>query len=218
MTVSRAVTVAAAAFAALLLAGCAGSDSGSGSGPGSTGPSSPSGSTSAGSPSGVAVTWAGNVCSASTGLQESLSALTASLPSADQSSSTTSRDQARAEVRKRVIAVQQQVTSLTTTLANPPVGGAPELTALQESLKTAAQRAQQGVDQVSTAASQVADSQKPAETARALATLAGALRGAASDVAAYLNTLRSAVTNGSQAVKDTFSAAPQCQQVTATPT
>ena len=217
MTVSRAVTVAAAAFAALLLAGCAGSDSGSG--PGSTGASSPSGSApSAGSPSGVAVTWAGNVCSASTGLQESLSALTASLPSADQSSSTTSRDQARAEVRKRVIAVQQQVTSLTTTLANPPVGGAPELTALQENLRTAAQRAQQAVDQVSTAASQVADSQKPAALAGALATLAGALRGAASDVAAYLNTLRSAVTNGGQAVKDTFSAAPQCQQVTATPT
>jgi hypothetical protein len=158
------------------------------------------------------------VCSATAGLQESLQAVGSALAPLDPSASGTSLDQARAQIRERVTAVQQSAAELSTALSTPPVGAGPELARAQQDLQMASQRAQQAVDQLGAAAGQLTDTQTAVQLAKNLLTLKAALTGAATDVAAYLGILRSTLTSGSQSVRDTFSAAPACQDLKATAT
>ena len=209
MTLPRGIAVAAALLSAGLATGCAGSDSE---------PASETASAAPSSPSGPGVAWAGEVCSASTGLQESLRAVGSALAPLDPSASASSLDQARAQIRERVTTVQQSAAELSTALSTAPVGAGPELAAAQQNLQMASQRAEQAVDQLSAAGGQLADSQTAAQLARNLVTLKAALTGAGADIATYVDTLRSTIASSGQAVRDTFSAAPPCQDVTAAPT
>ena len=204
MVLSRANAVVAALSSAVLLAGCGSSDSPPASE--SAGPTPMPTQTQS-----AAVTWADGVCLATTDLRDSVRAGEAL--QIDPSSGATSVDQARAQVRERVTAVQQSAAALKSALSALPAGADPQVTAAQQQLQTASGRAQAAVDQLGAAATQVADAGTAAEIARALVNLKAALSGTANDLATYLETLRGAVNSGEQALRDTFGAAPACQEL-----
>jgi hypothetical protein len=205
MAKSRTTTIVLSLAAAALLAGC--SDANSTSGSGSAGPTP--------TPD-AAVAWANAVCSASTGLRASVQDAGAALDG-DLSGSASSLEQAKAEVRGHVDAVQQSAADLARTLSAVPVGADSQLPVLTE-LETASRGAQAAVDQLRAAAGQVADAQTAAELTAGLAMLRSALTDTADGLATYLESLRGTVGAGEQAARDSFGAAPACQEVTASAT
>jgi hypothetical protein len=205
MAMSRTTTIVLALSAAVLLAGCSDADSTSGSG--SAGPTP--------APD-AAVAWANAVCTASTDLQASVQDAAAALET-DLSGPVTSVDQAKAEVRGHAEAVQQSAAALARTLSGAPVGADQQSAVLTE-LETASRGAQAAVDQVRTAAGQVADAQTAAELTAGLSTLKSAVTDTAAGLKSYLASLRGTVGAGEQAAKESFGAAPACQELTASAT
>jgi hypothetical protein len=200
MALSRGAAVVALSAAALL-AGC--SDSDGDSDAASTPAATPTAS--------AAVAWAGEVCSASTGLQESVRSLGA--VQVDPSSSSTSLDQARTQVRDGIAGVQEAGATLRAALAGEPGGADPELAAAQEQLQTASERATGSAEQLAQAAAGVSGAETPAQMTTALVTLRAALAGTANDLTAFLASLKSTVDGGGQALRDAFGSAPACDGV-----
>jgi phage shock protein A len=133
------------------------------------------------------------------------------------SGSTTSLDQMRTEVRGRVTAVQQSAASPDSALSAVPAEADPELAAARPELQTASQRAQSAVEQLGAAVGKVADAGTAAEAAAGLPGLKAALTGTANDLQAYLESLRTTVNGGEEAIRSSFGAAPACKDVAATP-
>ena len=202
----RTTTIVVALSAAVLLAGCSDSNSASGSGSGSPTPTPD-----------AAVVWANAVCSASTDLRESVRDAREALP-ADRAGSATSLEQTQAEVSDHVDAVKQSAAALAGTLAGVPVGSGPQAAETRQKLETASRGAQAAVEELRAAAGQVAEAQTAAELTTALATLRSALTGTADDLATYLESLRTTVSGREQVARDTFGAAPACQDLIASPT
>jgi hypothetical protein len=203
MAFSRTTLVIVTLVSAAYLAGC-----GEAEGPSSSAPPA-SAAASAAAPADASVAWAEGVCTASTGLRESVRQLSASVPT-DPSNSSTTLDQVRAEVGTRMEAVRQSAASVQTALAAPPAGADPDLIAAQQQLQTASQRVQQSVEQTGVAAGQVTASQTTAETTKALISLTAGLAGTTTDVTAYLDALRGSVNSRTEAVRAAFGAAPSC--------
>jgi hypothetical protein len=202
MAISRTTTIVLALSAAVLLAGCGKANSASGSG--SAGPTSTPDST---------VAWANSVCTASVELRTSVHDAGAALNS-DLSAPVTSVEQAKAEVRGHADAVQQSAANLARTLSGAPVGAVEQSAVLNE-LETASRGAQAAVDQVRAAAGQVADAETAAEVSAGLAALKSTVAATAAGVRTYLESLSGTVGSGEQAVRDSFGAAPVCQELTA---
>jgi hypothetical protein len=200
MTPSRAAKFAALLSAALL-AGCTGSDPGSDAALGSPTPTVV-----------AAVQWAGGVCSATVALQDSVQAVSTAVQ-IDPSAPAAALDQARAQVRERVGAVQASAASVRTALTGTPVEAGPELAAAQQQLQVASGQAQQGVERLGAAGRQLTQAQGPAEVATSLMALTAALGAATAGLAVYLDTLRAGIGGSGQAVRDTFTAAPECRDV-----
>jgi hypothetical protein len=210
MALSRIKAVVIALSSAVLITGCGDSGSSSGSGSG--------GSTPTPTPTqNAAVAWADGVCSASTRLTDAVREVGAALQ-VDPSSSATSLDQARAQVRDRVTAVQQAVASLDSAISAMPAGADPQLAATRQQLQTASQRARSAIDQLGAAARQVADAETATEMAAGVVTLKAALTGTANDLATYREALRNTVNGAGQAVRDAFGAAPACKDLAASAT
>lgn len=207
MALSRTTLVLAALLSAVPLAGCGGPDAA---------PSATATSPSPAPSSGAAASWAGDVCSASTALQESVQQMTGAVQT-DSSSSSTSLDQTKAQVNDRVRAVQQSAASLDAALSAVPQGADPAVATAQQQLQTASQRAQDAVAQLGDAARQVANAGTAAELATGLVTLKAALTGTAADLGTYLDSLRSTVDSQTEAVREAFSAAPTCANIGPTP-
>jgi hypothetical protein len=214
MTLSRTKAAVVALSSAVLIAGCGGSDPSSGSG---SGASTPAPAPTQTPTQDAAVVWADGVCSASTKLGDSVRDAGKALQ-ADPASSATSLDQARAQVRDRVAAVQQEAASLKSALSAVPAGAGPELTAAQQQLQTASQRAKGSIDQLGAAAGQVTDAGTASEMAAGLVTLKAAFAETATDVATYRESLRSTVNGTEHAVRSAFGAAPACRDIVASRT
>jgi len=204
MAMTRTTRIAVTLAAAVILTGC-----------GDAEPASNSGSSSAAPTPGAAVAWANAVCTASSDLQASVQEAGAALEDASVSAGTV--EQTQAEVRDQADAVQQSAASLARTLSGVPVGSDPQLAVLNE-LETASRAAQAGIEQLRTAAAQVADAKTAEELSTALATLKSTLTATANGVRAYLTSLRSTVGVGEQAVKESFGSAPACREFTASAT
>jgi hypothetical protein len=206
MVFPRTNAVIVALCSAVLLAACGNAET-------------PSGSASAGPTTtptqAAAVTWADGVCSASTDLRDSVRA--GESLQFDPSSSSTSLDQAKAQVRDRVTTVQQSAAALASALSAVPPGADPALTAAQQQLQTAAGRAQAATEQLGAAADQVAAADTATEVAAGLVALKAALTGTANDLATYLESLRATVTSGEDALRSAFGGAPACQELAASP-
>ena len=84
-------------------------------------------------------------------------------------------------------------------------------------MQTASQRAQSAVEQLCAAVGKVADAGTAAEAAAGLPGLKAALTGTANDLQAYLESLRTTVNGGEEAIRSSFGAAPACKDVAATP-
>ena len=207
MGLSRITVVVVALSSAVLLAACGDEPSGSGSG-GPTVAPTPAPAQAA------AVTWADGVCAASNALGDSVRDAGAALQF-DPAGSTTSVDQAQAQVKDRAAAIEQSAASLDSALSAVPAGADPQLTAAQQELQTASERARAALGQLGVAASEVADAATAAEVAASLVTLKAALTGAATDLQIYLESLRGTVGSSEQALRDAFGAAPACQDLAA---
>ena len=203
MALSRTTIVIAILFSAVSLAACGESEA-----PPSSAPPAPTTAPGA-TPAAASVAWAQGVCTASTGLRESLRQLSAAVPT-DPSSSATTMDQIRAEVGTRVDAVQQSAQSVHTAVTALPAGADPEIVAVQQQLQTASQRVQQSADQLRVAAGEVTAAQSRAETATALVSLTSTLAGTAKDVGVYLDALRASVDSRTGTVRAAFAAVPAC--------
>lgn len=208
MAFPRMITVLAV-ISAVSLAGCGTADDNADAGAAGT----PVASVAAFGP---AVTWADEVCTASSALQESVRQATAGLQ-LDPTGPSTSLDQAKAQVSERVGAVQQSASVLDSAVGTVPAGADPELVTAQQNLRIASQRARTAVTQLGTAGRQVADAQDATELATALVMLKAALTATVSDVTGYLTTLRATVDSRQQAVRAAFGAAPACATVRITP-
>jgi hypothetical protein len=196
---------------AVLLAGCGDSTSPSGAGPEVTTPAVTQ------APRATSATvWAGGVCAASRDLRESVRAGQAL--QIDPANASTSLDQAKAQVRDRVAAVQQSATALGSALSAVPTDADPAVTAARQQLQADADRAKAAADQLGAAASQVAQASSAVEVAAGLVPLKAALTGTANDVETYLESLRGTVGSREQPVRDAFGAAPACQDLAASAT
>jgi hypothetical protein len=205
MAMSRTTSTVLAMSTAVLLAGCSDADSTVGPEPGSPAPTPD-----------AAVVWANSVCSASTDLQASVRDAGDALQS-DLSPPAPSLEQAKAEMRGHVDALRQSAAALAGTLSGMPAG-ADAQSAVRSELETASQGAQAAVEQLRTAAGQVAEAQTASELAAGLATLKSALTRTAAGLTTYLESLRGTVGAREQAARDSFGAAPACQELTASPT
>jgi hypothetical protein len=160
-----------------------------------------------------AVTWADGVCSASIGLGSAVHQLTGTLQ-VDPAGSGATLGRALAQIPGRVSAVHQQADQLRAAIIAVPADADERVTAAQQQLQAAADRARGGVNQLSDAAAELAGAQTRAAKVARLATMTGALSVVTGEVQAYLGSLRAAAGDREDVVRDTFAAAPACRTVT----
>ncbi|GAA3383603.1 hypothetical protein GCM10020369_10080 [Cryptosporangium minutisporangium] len=163
----------------------------------------------------AAVAWADGVCAASADLRASVrSGQTLQLAPAG---SRASLDEARTQVRDRVAETRQSAAALNTAVtAVPPEAGA-EVEEAQRQLAAQADDVRMEVDQLGTAADEVAAANSARAMGTALVGVKNALSDAAREVTALVGLLRDTTTGAGQSVRDAFGAAPACQKLDATP-
>jgi uncharacterized phage infection (PIP) family protein YhgE len=163
-----------------------------------------------------AVAWADGVCTAATGLQTSVVQVVAALQ-IDPAASATVLDQAKAQARDRVAAVQQSTNDLRTAITTVPAEASDKVAAVEQQLASTADRGRGAADRLAAAAQQLADAQTKAETAAALAATATALAATSAGATASVEALRQAASSRDPVVRNAFVTAPACAALNVAP-
>jgi len=180
------------------LSGCGGS-----AGTGSESTPSLEGSTS------DAASWAGGVCSAADGLEQSLDALGASLE-VDLGSDQAVVEQIGSQVQQQADNVRDEVEALTSALTDVPEDADPELAAAAEDLQADRQSLEESVAGLRDAASGLAEATDAASLARGVAAVAAQLAVVQRDAATFADAIETTAEEGATAVRAAFVDAPEC--------
>jgi hypothetical protein len=171
-----------------------------------TAPATPS---SDGTTSSDAVAWAGGVCSAADGLEQSLDALGASLE-VDLGSDQQLVDQLGPQVEAQAEDVRAAVETLTSALTAVPEPADPDVVAAAEELQAERQSLQDSVAALQEAAATLGAASDTASLVQGVAAAVAQLAVVRLDAATFADGLQSAAEQGATAVRAAFVDAPEC--------
>jgi hypothetical protein len=156
-----------------------------------------------------AVAWAGGVCSAADGVEQSLDALGESLE-VDLGSDEQVVDQLGPQVEAQADDVRDAVESLTSALSAVPESADPDVAAAADELQADRQSLEDSVTALREAASTLSEASDVASLARGVATVGAQFAVVRLDAETFADSLRSTVEQGTTAVRAAFADAPEC--------
>jgi phage-related minor tail protein len=156
-----------------------------------------------------AVAWAGGVCSAADGVEQSLDALGESLE-VDLGSDEQVVDQLGPQVEAQADDVRGAVESLTSALSAVPESADPDVAAAADELQADRQSLEDSVTALREAASTLSEASDAASLARGVATVGAQFAVVRLDAETFADSLRSTAEQGTTAVKAAFVDAPEC--------